>query len=56
MEVMTAQIEQIKEQNQRASATQIGFSIFVQDMVAKVAPAQKEACAVVSLDECDNGR
>jgi hypothetical protein len=36
-------MEQISEQNQRASAAQSGSLTLVQDMVARVAPAQKEA-------------
>jgi hypothetical protein len=44
MVVMTAQIEEIKEQNQSASATQWGFRSFVHVIVAIVAPAQKVAC------------
>ena len=42
MDVMTAQIEQIKEKNQRASVTHSGLGCLVQDMVANVAPVQND--------------
>lgn len=43
MEVITAQIEQVSEENQRASAIQRGSGILVHVIVARVAPAQKDA-------------
>jgi hypothetical protein len=48
MLVITAQMEQISEKNQSASVTHNGSGCFVQLIVAKVAPVQKDACFRIS--------